>query len=66
MSREASDGSTTGASKHRVEGQQCSGCTHWERHEPRDAAGFCEKHVNSFAMEDEWCSDFSVAKAQPE
>ena len=36
----------------------CEFCRYWTRHDERDAAGYCDLHHNSFAMEDDTCSDF--------
>lgn len=40
--------------------EECGKCRHWERHEPRDAGGFCARFNNGMAFEDEWCADFEI------
>jgi len=43
----------------KIEMHRCEKCLYWTRHSKRDAAGFCDRHKNSFAMEDDRCSEFT-------
>ncbi len=40
----------------------CQFCKFWKRHDERDAAGYCSKHSNSAAMEDDRCDLFEKSK----